>query len=78
MRARTSGHAILIRGEGNTDPRHDGKRRVKPIYKNPVQVLSLYYEALWEDARESRQQKPSASAKSVLSLPPINGARRLA
>ena len=23
MRARTSGHAILIRGEGNTDPRHD-------------------------------------------------------
>ena len=22
MRARTSGHATLIRGEGNTDPRH--------------------------------------------------------
>ena len=26
MRASTSGHANLIRDEGNTDPRHDGKR----------------------------------------------------
>ena len=26
MRARTSGHANLIRDEGNTDPSHDGKR----------------------------------------------------
>ena len=30
MRARTSGHAILIRDEGNTDPRHDGRMLAKP------------------------------------------------
>ena len=41
MRASTSGHAILIRDEGNTDPSHDGKMLAKPRYKNPAQVLSL-------------------------------------
>ena len=35
MRAITCGHAILIRDEGNTDPRHDGKMLVKPSYKKP-------------------------------------------
>jgi len=42
VRARTSGHAILIGGEGNTDPRHDGKMLVQASYKNPAQGLSLY------------------------------------
>jgi len=33
VRARTSGHANLIRDEGNTDPRHDVEMLVKPSYK---------------------------------------------
>ena len=35
MRASTSGHANLIRDEGNTDPRHDVERLGKPNYKTP-------------------------------------------
>ena len=50
MRARTSGHAILIRGEGNTDPRHDGKTLVRSSYKKPGQGLSL-------DERSSKDPK---------------------
>ena len=41
MRASTSGHANLIRDEGNTDPRHDGKTLVRSSYKKPGQGLSL-------------------------------------
>jgi hypothetical protein len=41
VRASTSGHANLMRDEGNTDPRHGGKMLVKPSYKNPWQVPSL-------------------------------------
>ena len=34
MRARTSGHAILIGDEEKTDPSPDGESLVKPSYKN--------------------------------------------
>ena len=42
MRASTSGHANLIRHEGNTDLMHGWKMLAKPRYKNPSQVLSLH------------------------------------
>ena len=50
MRARTSGHAILIRGEGKTDPRHDGKMLVQSSY-NPQS-----HQATPGDAEQTRQK----------------------
>jgi len=43
VRASTSGHATLIRDEGNTDPRHGGKMPVKLSYKNPIAGVLEYY-----------------------------------
>ena len=36
MRASTSGHANLIRDEGNTDPRHDGEKASETKLQKPV------------------------------------------
>ena len=43
MRASTSGHANLMRDEGNTDPRHGGKMLVKLSYKKPSASVLEYY-----------------------------------